>query len=80
MITLYFTVLAVSIVAMLAVLGFGFFALIKDRGNRSRRTLMFLKWRVRLGLFIIALLVLGILTGIISPGAPWDKDPFALVI
>ena len=58
--------IVVFLLAIIAALGSGLVFLVRDSGD-TRRTVKALTWRISLSLALIALLVLGYLTGIVQP-------------
>lgn len=63
-------------VALVASLGSGFYYLMVDQGDKTkRRTLNSLGVRVSLAVTLMALIVYGIGTGQLGHGTPWNKGP-----
>lgn len=63
-------------VALVASLGSGFYFLMVDQGDKTkRRTLHSLGVRVSLALTLMGLIVYGVSTGQLGHGTPWDKGP-----
>lgn len=58
--------IVITLFAIICSLGSGLYFLIRDR-SQSRRTLNSLKVRIALSLVLFALIVLGMLTGVIQP-------------
>lgn len=58
--------IVVFLVAIIAALGSGLVFLVRDPDD-TRRTVTALTWRIGLSLLLIALLVIGYLTGIVHP-------------
>ncbi|MBS64066.1 twin transmembrane helix small protein [Salinisphaera sp.] len=58
--------IVVFLFAIIAALASGLVFLVRDSGD-TRRTVKALTWRISLSLALIALLVLGYLTGIVQP-------------
>ncbi|MBO9469734.1 twin transmembrane helix small protein [Endozoicomonas sp. G2_2] len=58
--------IVVFLIAIIAALGSGLVFLVRDTGD-TRRTVKALTWRISLSLLLIALLVIGYLTGIVQP-------------
>lgn len=56
----------VFLIAILVALGSGLVFLVRDTGD-TRRTVQALTWRISLSLLLIALLVIGYMTGIVHP-------------
>lgn len=64
--------------ALVASLGSGFYFLMIDQGDKTRRRLYnSLGVRLGLALTLAALIVYGISTGQIGHGNPWDAGPVA---
>lgn len=55
-----------AMIAILFSLGSGLFYLMADKGQ-SRRTVKALTWRISLSIILFLLVVLGLVTGVISP-------------
>lgn len=63
-------------VALVASLGSGFYFLMVDQGDKTkRRTLNSLGVRVTLAVTLMGLIVYGVSTGQLGHGTPWDRGP-----
>lgn len=58
--------IVVLLLAIVAALGSGLVFLVRDTGD-TRRTVKALTWRIGLSVLLIALLVVGYLTGLVQP-------------
>lgn len=69
-------VIVVLMLGLIASLGSGFYYLMVDQGDKTkRRTLHSLGVRVGLAVTIMALIVYGIGTGQLGHQTPWDAGP-----
>jgi len=58
-----------AMIAIVFSLGSGLFYLVADKGQ-SRRTVKALTWRISLSIILFLLVVLGLVTGVITPNPP----------
>lgn len=63
----------VLFLANIVALGSALFTLLVDGGRGGKRTANLLFIRVSLALLLLVVVILGILTGHIGIGAPWDS-------
>ncbi|MBA6413812.1 DUF2909 domain-containing protein [Parahaliea sp. F7430] len=69
-------VIIVLVLALLASLGSGFYYLMKDQGDKSKRgTVHSLGIRVALAVSLLAIIIYGVATGQLGHGTPWDAGP-----
>jgi len=69
-------VIVVLMLALLASLGSGFYFLMKDQGDKTkRRTMHSLGVRLTLAICLAAVIVYGVATGQLGHGNPWDAGP-----
>jgi hypothetical protein len=62
--------------ALVASLGSGFYFLMKDQGDKTkRRTLHSLGVRLTLAACLMAAIIYGVATGQLGRGNPWDSGP-----
>jgi hypothetical protein len=62
--------------ALVASLGSGFYFLMKDQGDKTkRRTMHSLGVRLALAIGLAAVIVYGVATGQLGHGNPWDTGP-----
>lgn len=70
------TAIVILLVALVASLGSGFYYLMVDQGDKTkRRTLHSLGVRVTLAVTLMGLIIYGVATGQLGHGTPWDKGP-----
>ncbi|MDH4041715.1 MAG: DUF2909 domain-containing protein [Gammaproteobacteria bacterium] len=66
----------VLMLALIASLGSGFYFLMVDQGDRTkRRTMHSLGVRLALGICLAAVIVYGVATGQLGHGNPWEAGP-----
>ena len=69
-------VIILLMLALVASLGSGFYFLMKDQGDKTkRRTMHSLGVRLTLAICLAAVLVYGVATGQLGHGNPWDGGP-----
>ena len=69
-------VILILLLALIASLGSGFYYLMVDQGDKSkRRVLHSLGVRVGLTIGLIAVVVYGVATGQLGHSTPWDSGP-----
>jgi hypothetical protein len=69
-------VIVVLILGLIASLGSGFYYLMIDQGDKTkRRTFNSLGVRVSLAVTLMALIVYGVATGQLGRATPWDPGP-----
>ena len=62
--------------ALIASLGSGFYYLMKDQGDKTKRgTFYSLGVRLTLAICLAAVIVYGVATGQLGRGNPWDSGP-----
>ena len=70
------TAIIIFMVALVASLGSGFYYLMTDQGDRTkRRTFLSLGVRLVLAVCLVALIVYGVATGQLGHRNPWDPGP-----
>ena len=68
--------IVVFMIALVASLGSGFYYLMADQGDKTRRrTFHSLGVRVTLAICLMGLIVYGVATGQLGHGTPWDPGP-----
>jgi uncharacterized PurR-regulated membrane protein YhhQ (DUF165 family) len=71
-------VIVVLMLALVASLGSGFYFLMKDQGDKTkRRTMHSLGVRLTLAICLAAVVVYGVATGQLGRGNAWDAGPQA---
>ena len=69
-------VILILLLALIASLGSGFYYLMVDQGDKTkRRVLHSLGVRIGLTIGLITLVVYGVATGQLGPSTPWDGGP-----
>jgi len=69
-------VIALLLLALIASLASGFYFLMVDQGdNTKRRTLHSLGVRVSITVALIAIVIYGVATGQLGHGTPWEAGP-----